>query len=339
MTQKIRWGVLGAAAIAVKKVIPGMQKGQSSDVTAIASRNLQKAQNAARELGLKKAYGSYEELLADPDIDAIYNPLPNDLHVPWTVKALEAGKHVLCEKPIALHAADVRTLIAARDRSGLLVGEAFMVRTHPQWLRVHEMVASNAIGTPKLVNSSFSYFNRDPQNIRNQPEAGGGGLMDIGCYPITMARYILGREPARVLGLFEFDPEMKIDRLVTALLDFNGAQAMFACSTQLVPFQRWEVLGTSGRIEIEIPYNAPPDEPTRIRIDDGSKLGGKSAREESFPVCDQYALQGDAFSEAILNGATVPVTLEDAYANMAVVDALMRSATTNRWEVPASVRV
>ncbi len=334
MTPKIRWGVLGAAAIAVKKVIPGMQKSQLCHMTAIASRNLAKAQEAAGKLHLEKAYGSYDDLLADPEIDAIYNPLPNDLHVSWTVKALEAGKHVLCEKPIALHASGVKTLLEARNRTGLLVGEAFMVRTHPQWLRVRDLVASNAIGTPRLINSSFSYFNRDPQNIRNRPEAGGGGLMDIGCYPISMSRFIFGREPSRVIGILEYDPDMDIDRLATALLDFDSGQAMFACSTQLVPFQRWEILGTSGRIEVEVPYNAPPDEPARIRIDDGSKLGGHAAREESFPICDQYALQGDAFSSAIQNRTQVPVTLEDAYGNMAVIDALVRSAATKQWEAP-----
>lgn len=334
MKSKIRWGVLGAAAIATKKVVPGMQQGKLTEVTAIASRNLEKAQQAAGSLGLLKAYGSYEELLGDPDIDAVYNPLPNDLHVPWTIKALEAGKHVLCEKPIALHAADVKPLITARDRSGLQVGEAFMVRCHPQWLRTRELVTSGAIGEPKLLNSTFSYFNRDPQNIRNRPEAGGGGLMDIGCYPVMMARYIFGREPERVVGVFEYDPEMKVDRLTTAILDFAPGQAMFACSTQLVPFQRWEVMGTASRIEIEIPYNAPPDQPTRIRIDDGTKLGGQNAREEVFPVCDQYALQGDAFSAAIQNGSPVPVTLEDAFGNMAVLDALVQSGASGHWETP-----
>ncbi len=314
-----------------------MKNCRLAEVTAIASRSLEKARQAAAQLGLPKAYGSYEELLADPDIDAIYNPLPNDLHVPWSVKALEAGKHVLCEKPIALAASDVLALIAARDKSGLKCGEAFMVRTHPQWLRTRELVAGGAVGEPKLIQSTFSYFNRDPQNIRNQPDIGGGGLMDIGCYPITTARFLFGREPQRVMGLFELDPEMQIDRLTSGILDFAPGQAIFACSTQLVPFQRWEILGTQGRIEIEIPYNAPPDQPTRIRIDDGTKLAGQNSRDETFPVCDQYAVQGDAFSQAIQTDGPVPVSLEDAFANMAVIDALVRSSRSGAWEQPAKL--
>lgn len=330
----VRWGVLGAAAIAVKKVIPGMRHCKYAEVTAIASRDLKRAKEAATSLGLSQAYGSYEQLLADPAIDAIYNPLPNHLHVPWTIKALEAGKHVLCEKPIGLNTGGVRELLAVRDRTGRQVGEAFMVRTHPQWLRTRELVAGGAIGTPRLIQSSFTYFNSDPTNIRNQAEIGGGGLMDIGCYPVTTARYIFGREPIRVLGLFDFDPQLKTDRLTSAVLDFGEGQAIFSCSTQSVPFQRFEILGTTGRIELPIPYNAPPDSPTKLLLDNGSKLGGQSAREEQFAPVDQYALQGDAFSAAIRGKGPVPVSLEDAFGNTAVLDALFRSATSGKWEVP-----
>src|SRR5208283_3334655 len=198
--KKVRWGVLGAAAIALKKVIPGMQKGEWSEVTAIASRDLKKAEDAARKLGIEKAYGSYESLLADPEIDAVYNPLPNHLHVPWSIKAAESGKHVLCEKPLSLSVAEARTLLAARDRCGVKIGEAFMVKTHPQWLRARELIRHGVIGDLRAIVGGFSYFNRDPADVRNKPEWGGGGLMDIGCYPITTSRWIFGQEPLRVCG-------------------------------------------------------------------------------------------------------------------------------------------
>jgi predicted dehydrogenase len=332
MSKKLRWGVLGVAAIAVKKVIPGMQKSELCDVAAIASRNLDRAKRAADDLKIPQSYGSYEELLADPDIDVIYNPLPNHLHVPWSIRAAEAGKHVLCEKPISLSVAEAKKLLAARDRTGVKIGEAFMVRTHPQWLRTREIVRSGEIGELRAIVSVFSYFNRDAKNIRNVPDFGGGGLMDIGCYPITMSRFLFEREPARVVGLIERDPDMRTDRLSSALLDFGAGHALFTCSTQLVPFQRMQVLGTHGRIDLEIPYNIPPDRPSRIFIDDGSELAGANARIEEFATVDQYALQGDAFSKAVLENTEPPVPLENAVANMAVIEAVLRSGDTSSWE-------
>ncbi len=331
-TRKIRWGVLGAANIAIKKVIPGMQTCVRAEITALASRNFARARGAAEQLKIGKAYGSYEELLADPGVDAIYNPLPNHLHVPWSIRAAEAGKHVLCEKPISLTVAEAQKLIEARDRTEVKIGEAFMVRTHPQWLRAREIVRSGEIGELHSIMSAFSYFNRDPENIRNIPDFGGGAVMDIGCYPITMSRFFFEREPSRTVGLIERDPEMGTDRLSSALLDFAPGQAVFTCATQLVPFQRMQVLGTKGRIDLEIPYNIPPDRPSRIFVDDGSQLAGQNARVEEFPALDQYAIQGDAFSQAIQENTAVPVTLEDALANMRVIEALLRSGRTSQWE-------
>jgi predicted dehydrogenase len=332
MANKIRWGVLGVAGIAVKKVIPAMQLGERCEISAIASRDLSRAQEAAGRLNIPKAFGSYEELLADPSIDAIYNPLPNHLHVPWSIRAAEAGKHVLCEKPISLTTEEARTLIEVRDRTGVKIGEAFMVRTHPQWLRAREIVRSGAIGELRAIVSVFSYFNNDPSNIRNQSDIGGGGLMDIGCYPITMARFLFEREPSRVSAVLDRDPQMLTDRLASALLDFSPGQAAFICSTQLVPFQRMQVLGTKGRIDIEIPYNIPPDQPTRIFIDDGSALAGANARVEEFATADQYTIQGDAFSRAIQENSEVPVPLENALDNMKVIEAAFRAGETGRWE-------
>src|SRR6266851_2158080 len=334
MSTKVRWGVLSTAAIGVKKVIPAMQKGEWSEVTAIASRDLVKAEAVAQSLRIAKAYGSYEELLADPQIEAIYNPLPNQLHVPWSIKAAEAGKHVLCEKPLSLTVAEAKTLLAARDRTKVKIGEAFMVRTHPQWLRARELVVSGRIGQLRAAIGFFSYFNNDPKNIRNIPECGGGAMMDIGCYPINTSRFMFGEEPTRVLGLVERDPQMKVDRLTSAILDFPSGQSTFTCSTQLVPYQRMQFLGTKGRIEIEIPFNAPNDRPCRIFIDDGGELFGSGITTESFPTCNQYTVQGDLFSKAVRDGGEVPVPLGDAVKNMAVIEAIFRSAESGRWETP-----
>jgi predicted dehydrogenase len=332
--RKVRWGVLGAANIAVKKVIPAMQRGEWCEIAAIASRDLPKARQAAAALGIAKAYGSYEELLADPDIEAVYNPLPNHLHVPWSVRAAEAGKHVLCEKPLALDAAEASLLLDAQRRTGVKMGEAFMVRTHPQWLRARELVRGGRIGELRAIMGFFSYFNRDSANIRNVLAWGGGGLFDIGCYPINTSRFMFGEEPRRVMALMERDPEMDTDRLTSGLLDFPSGQAVFTCSTQLVPYQRMQVFGTRGRIEIEIPFNAPPDRPCRIFVDDGSDLFGAGIQTETFPVCDQYTIQGDLFSQAIRGQGEVPVPIDDAVRNMAAIDALFRSAASGRWETP-----
>jgi predicted dehydrogenase len=330
MKTKVRWGVLGAARIAVNQVIPAMQQGEWSDVTAIASRNLKKARDVAQSLGIPKSYGSYEELLADPDVEAVYNPLPNHLHVSWSIKAAEAGKHVLCEKPLSLTAAQAMQLLAARDRCGVKIGEAFMVRTHPQWMTVRNLIREGHIGELRSITGFFSYTNLDPQNIRNIPAAGGGALMDIGCYPITTSRFIFGDEPRRAVALIERDPEMKIDRLSSVLLDFPSGQAIFTCSTQLFPYQRMQFFGTRGRIEIEIPFNAPSNRSCRVFIDRGPDGGGILTME--FPICNQYTIQGDLFSQAIREGGEVPVPLEDAVRNMSVIEAVFRSAETNQWE-------
>ena len=308
--------------------------GRYTTVDAIASRDLAKAREAAAKLGIPKAYGSYEELLADPEIDAIYNPLPNQMHVPWTIKAAEAGKHVLCEKPISLTVAEAKTLLAVRARTGVKIGEAFMIRSYTQWLRVGELLREGRIGQLRSVVGFFSYFNDDPGNIRNHVESGGGALLDIGCYCIQAARYAFGQEPTRVVGLIDRDPAMKIDRLTSAMLDFHGGQAIFTCSTQLVPYQRVQFLGTKGRIEIEIPFNAPKDRPTRIFIDENGDLFGGGITTETFPYRGPIHDAGRCFSRAMLEGAEVPVPLEDAIANMAVIEAVFRSGETGQWESP-----
>jgi predicted dehydrogenase len=331
----VQWGILGAAHIALNRVIPAMQQSANSPVLAIASRDLKKAQTAAERLGIPRAYGSYEELIADPDIEAIYNPLPNHLHVPWSIKAAEAGKHVLCEKPLALSAAEVKQLLEVRDRTGVQIGEAFMVRTHPQWAAVRELIAEGRIGELRLVVGHFSYFRRDPDDIRSRTDWGGGALMDIGCYPITLSRWLFDEEPTEVIGAIDRDPDMHIDRLASGMLKFPSGQATFTCATQLVSHQHMHVYGTEGRIEIEIPFNAPSDRECRIFIDDGSQFAGAAAETITLPAVDQYHLQAERFCEAIRGVGVVPVSLEDAVGNMAVIDALFRSATSGCWESPA----
>jgi predicted dehydrogenase len=334
MARKVKWGVLGVASIAIRKVIPGMQKGALSAVAGIASRDATKSQEAAAKLGIPKSYGSYEEMIADPEIEAIYNPLPNHLHVPWSTKAAEAGKHVLCEKPIGCDTKEALELMRVRDRTGVKIGEAFMVKTHPQWLRVRELVRGGQIGQLKSIVTIFSYFNRDPNNVRHKPEWGGGGLLDIGCYPITLSRWLFGEEPQRVTGAIENDPEFGTDRLASGILEFSAGQSVFMCGTQTNYFQRMEILGTGGRLAVEIPFNAPNDKPTHLTVADGMALHGGTVKVEEIPVCDQYTVQGDAFSRAILENHEVPVPLEDALGNMKVIDAIFRSAKSGRWEQP-----
>jgi predicted dehydrogenase len=332
-SRKVRWGVLGVASIAVRRVIPAMQKGDWSEIAAIASRELHKAERAAQALGVPKAYGSYEELLADPTIEAIYNPLPNNLHVSWSIRAAEAGKHVLCEKPLSVTAEEAKSLLAVRDRTGVKIGEAFMVRRHPRWLRARGLVRAGRIGQLRVISSSFSYFNRDPGNIRNMPEYGGGALLDLGCYAVTLSRFMFGEEPARVIGLLERDPDAKTDRLASAILEFPSGQAVFTCSTQLAYHQRMALLGTTGRIEIERPVNPPNDQPTRILIDDNpGDPTGAGITAETIDTCDQFKIQGDLFSRAIREGGEVPVPLEDSIHNMRAIDAIFRSAESGKWE-------
>ncbi len=325
--RKIRWGIISTANIGVAKVIPAMQRGTHTEIVAIASRDLAKAQATASKLGIPTAYGSYEALLADPTIEAIYNPTPNHLHVPLSIQAIEAGKHVLCEKPIALSSTEAETLLAAAQRHPQLkVMEAFMYRHHPQWVKARELVQSDAIGELRTIQSFFSYFLDDPSNVRNMADIGGGGLMDIGCYNISLSRFIFGSEPKRVSGIVEYDPQFKTDRLASGMLDFGSGTATFSCSTRLANYQRAQIFGTTGRIEIEIPFNAPPDRPCKLWHQHGNTID-----EISFPICDQYTIQGDLMSLAILNDTPVPTPLSDAVANMRVIEAIVASGQQQNW--------
>lgn len=327
---KLNWGVLGAAKIAREKVIPAMNGSDEYRVYGIASRSLDRARATADQMGIPKAYGSYEELIADPEIHVIYNPLPNHLHVEYTLKCIEAGKHVLCEKPIALESADIKKLIAARDRYQVKVGEAFMVDSHPQWIKTRDLVQSGALGNLKLIQGFFSYYNADPKNIRNIKDFGGGAMWDIGCYPVHTSRFVLGEEPIRVVALMEFDKDFGSDILSSVILQFPSSQVIFSVGTQLVAYQRMHFLGEKQRLEIKIPFNAPKDTQTHLQIDAGG-IVPENAEQITFEIADQYTLQATAFSKAIRENVPVPVSLENALANTKVLEAIFKSAKEGRW--------
>lgn len=325
--KQLGWGVLSTAKIALEKVIPAMQKSPRVQVVAIASRDRAKAYAAAERLRIPRAYGSYEELLADPDVDVVYNPLPNHLHVPWSIRALEAGKHVLVEKPVGLTSDEGRLLVdAARAHPDLKVMEAFMYRHHPQWKRAKAIVEEGGIGELRTVHSFFSYANLDPNDIRNRADLGGGGLMDIGCYNVSLSRFLFGAEPSRLVGAVEYDPTFETDRLASAILDFGRGTATFTCSTQLSPYQRVQVFGTEGRVEIEIPFNTPQDGPARLW-----HARAEGTTELVFDRTDQYTLQAEALTRVITDDAPVPYPVTDAVANMLVLEAIVESARRNAW--------
>lgn len=333
--KSVSWGILGAANIAAKAVIPGMKRSKYSIPAAIASRNSDKARTLAAQYGIPRHYGSYEDLLNDKEIDAVYIPLPNHLHVEWSRKALEAGKHVLCEKPIALNAGDVHSLMTLRDSAKLKIGEAFMVHTHPQWIKAKSIVKSQRFGQLRAVQGFFSYYNLDKHNVRNRypSEEGGGALWDIGCYPIHTSRFMFDEEPKRVFGLMEEDPDFHTDRLTSAILDFPSGQAVFISSTQVVPWQRMNFFGEKQRLEIEIPFNQPADIPARIFLDNAA--GVTAAPEDILlPPANQYMVEADEFSLAILENRDVPVPLENSLYNTAIITALFRSMKSGTWEQP-----
>ena len=322
----LRWGVLSTAKIGIDKVIPATAAADRCEVVAIASRDLERARVAAFELGIARAFGSYEDLLADPDVDAVYNPLPNHLHAEWTIAAARAGKHVLCEKPLATTSADAERMIQACEAEGVLLMEAFMYRLHPTWEAVTSLVASGSIGELKTVQSWFSYFNDDPGDIRNLVETGGGALYDIGCYCVNLSRMLFGAEPERVGGSVLRDPVMGIDVLTSGILDFGDVVATFTCSTRAEPDQRVHIYGTDGRISIEIPFNIPPDRPTRVFITAG---GDPPVRPETevltFDPANEYTIQAERFAAAVLDGGQVPIPPSDAVGNLRVIEELFRS--------------
>ena len=330
---KVRWGIISTANIGVSKFIPGMLKSKELEVRAISSRTLASAKKWAKKLGIPVAYGSYEAMLDDPEIDAVYNPLPNHLHVPLTLAAAARGKHVLCEKPIAISAAEAAALRGAP--AGVLIAEAFMVRAHPQWQKARDLVRKGKIGELRAVQALFTYYNVDPSNVRNMADIGGGAAYDIGCYPIVIARYIFDAEPERVVSLIDRDPNFRTDRTTSALVDFGaGRHLTFTVSTQATNYQRVNIVGTKGRIEIVIPFNAPQGATTMLFLDDGKKLGDASAKKIKLPKADQYQLLAETFSRAVRGKEKLEFGLDDAISQMRVLDAVFRSEKSGAWEKP-----
>jgi predicted dehydrogenase len=329
----VRWGVISTARIGWEKVLPGMMKSKDIEIRAISSRTLPTAKKWAKKLGIPVAYGSYEDMLDDPDIEVVYNPLPNHLHVPLTLAAAAKGKHVLCEKPISLTVAEAEKLRSAPG--GILIGEAFMVRQHPQWLKARQIAQSGKLGTLRAIQCFFSYHNTDPKNVRNIADIGGGALYDIGCYPIVTSRFIFGAEPQRVSAIIDRDPNFRTDRTTSAILDYgDGRQMTFTVSTQAVPYQRVNIFGTKGRLEVEIPFNAPQGGAMRLWLDDGKKLGDASAKMIRIDKADQYHLQGEYFSRVVRGKEKLAYGVEDAILQARVIAAVFRAAESGKWEKP-----
>ena len=331
-TRKIKWGIISTAKIGVEKVIPAMQKGNNLEIVGIASRKEEEARSTANKLGIPRYYSNYEALLNDPDIEAVYNPLPNHMHYEWTKKAIEMGKHVLCEKPMTLDKQEIKELILLRDKYKVKVGEAFMVHTHPQWIDTVRRIKQGEIGKLRVVQGFFSYNNINPSNIRNILKYGGGAMWDIGCYPVHTSRFVFDEEPKRVISLIERHPEFGTDRLVSVIMEYPSGQCSFTVSTQLVPHQRMIFFGDQRKLEVEIPFNAPNDRNCRIYLDDGG-LFQANKKEIAFDICDQYRIQGEVFSEAVISNTEVPVSLEDAYKNVAVIEAIFESEKSGAWVI------
>jgi predicted dehydrogenase len=334
---KLRWGILSTADIARKKVIPGMRRADRCEVVAIASRDAGTAEGVARELSIPRAHGSYEALLADPHVDAVYIPLPNHLHAEWTIAAARAGKHVLCEKPIALSVPDAERMVRACEDAGVRLMEAFMYRLHPSWVAVRELVASGRIGRLRAVESWFSYYNDDPANIRNILEVGGGALLDVGCYSVNLSRMLFDAEPIRVEAAMTRDARTGVDILTSGLLEFDGGGiATFTCSTRTESDQRVHVYGTEGRISIGIPFNIPPDRPTHVYLTHGGDPPVAPATETlTFETADPYAVETNAFAAAILDDLPTPTPASDAVANLRVIEQVFAAAERGRSGVPA----
>jgi predicted dehydrogenase len=337
MESIVNWGVLGAANIAVKHALPGMREAPSAKLLAIASRDLGKAQAVAQALGVPRAYGSYDALLADGEIDAVYVPLPNPLHFEWSLRALEAGKDVLCEKPLCLSSEQISELCAARDRSGRKIEEAFAYRNHPQWTKVLEIIASGTLGAVRSVHGTLAKQFLDPTDIRNNPNDGGGGIYDLGSYAISACNMIFGRKPARVVAALERDPAFGIDRLSSALLDYGDAHAAFTVATQAGSsawgsHQQLSILCAQGWLRLEFPYSQVRPTECRVEIGDATSVGAFPTSTLSFAAINQFALQAERFSRLVRGEAVRAWPIEEARDTLRTIEGLFESARTGAWQ-------
>jgi predicted dehydrogenase len=330
---KIGWGILGTSKFATDMMIPSMQASETGHIVAIASRSLDKSVAWASRFKVQSAYGSYLELLADPKVEAVYVPLPNHMHVQWAAKALESGKHVLCEKPLALKAAEVDQLIALRDKTGLIVQEAAMTLTCPRWLRARDLVREDRLGPLRAIIGSFSNYNDSEDDIRNQAEMGGGSLLDLGFYPITMSRFLYEREPTRVMGLLDYDLRFRVDKHSTVIMDFDQGRSIFTCSTRSASHQSLEIIGERASLVMSDPWTMSHSSPTELTI--RTRIGSEYRDEIiELPRCNQWEHMCNMFCQSIQNSTPAPIPLEDSAANARVIEAIFRSSKSGGWVVP-----
>jgi predicted dehydrogenase len=325
--EKVKLGVLGVSSHFLKRTLLPLKQSKNVDLYAVASRDAEKSKEAAEKFGIPKNYGSYEDLLKDPDVEVVFIPLPNHLHLEWIKKCADAGKHILCEKPLTMNALEAEEAVNYAASKGVILMEAFMYRFQPQWIRAKEICDVGEIGSIVSIQTIFSYNNPDPNNIRNIAEYGGGALMDIGCYAISVPRFILGIEPLRVISLIEKDKKFQTDKHTSALIDFGKTQVVFTVSTQTYPYQKVFIHGSAGNITIQIPFNTFVDVPAVITVQ--SSVGERNIY---FDPADQYGLQFEAFAEALRKNNPAPISPGDAVNNMKVIDAVFKSAESGDWE-------
>ncbi len=319
----LRWGILGAAKIARNRVIPAIQSSKNGIVTAIASRNPQNVEVYAEETGITRIYDNYDALISSSDIDVVYIPLPNHLHVPYAIKAARAGKHVLCEKPIALSATELQQLIKVQSETGMLIQEAFMVMSNPLWSKAKAMIQNGVVGELRTLSGNFSYMNTDPGNVRNVPEYGGGALMDIGCYLTLASLYFFDQDPVDSNGYQILDPEFGVDYLTSGAIEFPSGHAIITCSTQSMPQQSLILEGTTGRIRFEIPFSHPDDHPGVFYLDSGPDIFRLSSDRIEVPAFNHYRNHVEYFAEIVVGERQNHFDLEYSLRNMKLIDALM----------------
>ena len=327
----INWGILSSAKIGWEHVIPAILKSKNSKLVAIASRNTLRAKKLAQKFKIEKSYGSYQELYKDQEIDVIYNPLPNHLHIKSSIEACKNKKNILLEKPISLKATDIDPLMKYASENKVVIKEAFMVRHHPQWQWVKKYIKSGKLGSISSISTVFSYNNKNPQNIRNIKKFGGGAIYDIGCYPTVISRFLLDKEPKRVVGLAKNDKKFKTDVLSSVVLDFGEIYSSFIVATQSTFSQQVTILGTKKTLIVENPFNAIATKPTTVVIYNGKSIYRKENTIKVFPAADQYEHQVTKFSNELLNKTKADYDLIDAKKNMKVLDAIFVSIKKNKW--------
>lgn len=326
MSEKINWGILGAAAIAKDQLMPAIKQSTNSNLMALASREIEKAKIIAEANNIPKCYGSYDELLNDPQIDAVYIPLPNHLHMEYTIKAIQKGKHVLVEKPICLKSNDVEEIIKVmNDFPQVKVMEAFMYKLHPQWIKVKELITDGAIGKLKFIQSSFSFFDDNPKSIVNTKEYGGGSLYDIGCYPVSVSRFLFDDQPKLICANMEIDPNLGIEVTTNCILEFENGRSQFFSSIRMKDNQNVKIFGTEGIIELVLPFNPLPNKQAEIILI-------KNETKEIIKVdsCNQYEIEVSLFSKSIIENTEPPVSIYDSLNNMLVIDKIFESANYNK---------